>query len=55
MKPKLKKAAEKLAKTYRAWILANAEYNSVLDSGLVSSEKYTINFGGKKQKSISLK
>jgi hypothetical protein len=41
-KDKLLKAADKLAKAYRDWIMANAEYNSLLSEGTVGT--YIINF-----------
>ncbi len=51
-KDKLLKAADKLANAYRAWIIANAEYNSLLSPATVGT--YTINFnavkGGKWKK-----
>ncbi len=51
--PKLMKSADNLAKAYRAWIMANAEYNSLLSADLTRST-YTINWAdGAGAKSVS--
>lgn len=43
-KDKLVVAAERLAKAYRAWIMANAAYNSLLtrDYPMLGANTYTI-------------
>ncbi len=40
------KAADKLAKAYRAWIVANAAYNILLVRDTACESMYTINFAG---------
>lgn len=43
MDKKLEKAAEKLAKAYRSWIIANAEYNSLLSFKTID-DTFTVNW-----------
>lgn len=50
MNKKLEKAADKMAKAYRAWIMSNAAYNSLLSPGNVNT--YTIKWDSVKLKDV---
>ncbi len=48
MNKKIEVAARRFADAYREWIMAGAEYNSLVHAmtGPEASSNYTVNFGG---------